>query len=337
MSGLPCSSYTKSSSSAPPMPCTAPPAIWPSTTDGLIMTPQSSLTMYRSSADRTGVRIDLDSAKVACVRVHERRSDLLYRFRISRPGSIPGGKRAGSRYATRAISATVRDLVGVPRTLATPSTRSMSSGDASNRCAAIVDHFAAELLRCTAYRGTEDRSAPAPARTERVGRLARVALVHRDIVERDTEELAHELRGRGLEPLSVGSRPEVHVDGAIRLHTDVRGLSAVGPDHALRFDVQADADADEPSCIELLALLTRGTRRSRPSTPLARASLPVTRRTGGFRGAACREAHRGAARCDVGARAGRCRAFGQGCRLPVRGSTSRTATARGTARASRCW
>ena len=31
--------------SAPPMPCTVPPAIWPSTTLGLIIGPQSSLTM----------------------------------------------------------------------------------------------------------------------------------------------------------------------------------------------------------------------------------------------------------------------------------------------------
>ncbi len=29
------------------MPCTVPPAIWPSTTFGLIIFPQSSLTMYR--------------------------------------------------------------------------------------------------------------------------------------------------------------------------------------------------------------------------------------------------------------------------------------------------
>jgi len=33
--------------STPPMPCTTPPAICPSTTMGLIMTPQSSLTTYR--------------------------------------------------------------------------------------------------------------------------------------------------------------------------------------------------------------------------------------------------------------------------------------------------
>ena len=148
----------------------------------------------------------------------------------------------------------MRDLVGVPRTLATPSTTSMSSGDASNRCAAM----STTLLRssCAAPRIAAPRIGPLrlPPGPKRVRRLARVALVHRDIVERDAEELAHELRGRGLEPLSVGSRPEVHLDGAIRLHTDVRGLGAVGPDHALRFDVQADADADEPSCIELLAL-----------------------------------------------------------------------------------
>ena len=44
-SGLPSSSYARCSKSAPPMPCTTPPAIWPSTTFGLIIGPQSSLTM----------------------------------------------------------------------------------------------------------------------------------------------------------------------------------------------------------------------------------------------------------------------------------------------------
>ena len=45
VSGLPSASYTKSSSRTPPMPCTTPPKIWPSTTIGLIIFPQSSETM----------------------------------------------------------------------------------------------------------------------------------------------------------------------------------------------------------------------------------------------------------------------------------------------------
>ena len=43
--GLPSSSHASCSMRAPPMPWTVPPAIWPSTTFGLIMRPQSSLTM----------------------------------------------------------------------------------------------------------------------------------------------------------------------------------------------------------------------------------------------------------------------------------------------------
>ena len=45
VTGLPASSYSRCSNNAPPMPCTVPPAIWPSTTLGLIIGPQSSLTM----------------------------------------------------------------------------------------------------------------------------------------------------------------------------------------------------------------------------------------------------------------------------------------------------
>ena len=41
------------------MPCTTPPAIWPSTIIGLIITPQSSLTTKRRTVVRAGARVDL--------------------------------------------------------------------------------------------------------------------------------------------------------------------------------------------------------------------------------------------------------------------------------------
>src|SRR5262249_40991078 len=43
--GLPAASYARCWKSTPPIPWTTPPAIWPSTTSGLIIGPQSSLTM----------------------------------------------------------------------------------------------------------------------------------------------------------------------------------------------------------------------------------------------------------------------------------------------------
>src|SRR5436309_3235507 len=117
-----------------------------------------------------------------------------------------------------------------------------------------VHDLRAELLRSALYRGTEDRSAPTSARAERVGRLAGVALVDRDVVERHAEELAHELRGRRLEPLPMRSGADVDVDGAVGLDADVRRLGAVRPDHALGLDVEADSYADEPPRIQPLTL-----------------------------------------------------------------------------------
>ena len=167
---------------------------------------------------------------------------------------MPGGSAPRSRYATWAISPTVRDRVGVPRTLATPSTTSMSSGAASRRWAAIAATFCRSYSRRAPDRGAEDRPAPAPAGAERVGRLVGVALVDGHVVVGDAEELAHQLRGRGLEALPVRSRAEVHVDAAVGLDADVRRLRAVGTHHALRLDVETDADAEQAPACELLSL-----------------------------------------------------------------------------------
>ena len=49
-----------------------PPAIWPSTTMGLIMTPQSSLTMIPLQRDCPGLRVDLARADVVGVGPRER-------------------------------------------------------------------------------------------------------------------------------------------------------------------------------------------------------------------------------------------------------------------------
>lgn len=111
-----------------------------------------------------------------------------------------------------------------------------------------------ELLGCTPDGGTVDRTAAAPAGAEGVRGLAGVALVHLDVVERYAEVLADELRGGGLQPLAVLSGAEIHRDAAVGLHADVRRFGAVRPHHALRLDVQADAEAEEPPGVALLAL-----------------------------------------------------------------------------------
>ena len=117
-----------------------------------------------------------------------------------------------------------------------------------------LGHLLSEALGGALDRGTQDRTAPTAAGPERVRRLVGVALMHRDVVERHTEELADELRGRRLQTLPVRSGAEVHADGAVGLDADVRGFGAVRPDHALRLDVQADAHPQEASDRELLPL-----------------------------------------------------------------------------------
>ena len=92
---------------------------------------------------------------------------------------MPGGRLPGSRYATCAISATVRDLVGVPRTLATPSMIVDVVGGGFQQVGRDRRHLSSQVLRRDLDRGTEDRATSTPAGAERVRRLARVALMHR--------------------------------------------------------------------------------------------------------------------------------------------------------------
>ena len=50
------------------MPCAAPPAIWPSTSAGLTMRPQSSTATYLSRLTRPGIHVHLDDGQVSAVR-----------------------------------------------------------------------------------------------------------------------------------------------------------------------------------------------------------------------------------------------------------------------------
>ena len=199
-----------------------------------------------------------------------------------------------------------------------------------------LGHLLSEALGGALDRGTEDRTAPTAARPERVRRLVGVALMHRDVVERHTEELADELRGRGLQTLPVRSGAEVHAHGAVGLDAEVRGFGAVRPDHALRLDVQADAHPQEASDRELLPLPDAECVVVDASMRLARASRRATRRTGGCPGARCRGVRRAAARCGAAARGDPCPTSWRGCRRPVHGSRSRTAMVRDRALASTC-
>src|SRR3954471_23015055 len=97
------------------MPCTTPPAIWPSTTLGLIMVPQSSPTMYRRI--RTWpVTVSTSHVHTWAAFDHVITPPVLNRDVTSRPSGTPSGTSWGDRYATLATSPSVIDLVGVPFT-----------------------------------------------------------------------------------------------------------------------------------------------------------------------------------------------------------------------------
>ena len=186
-------------------------------------------------------------------------------------------------------------------------------------------------------RGAEDGAAATSAGAERVRRFARVTLVDRHRVEGDTEMLGDELRGGGLDALSVRSRSEVHVDTAARLDADVGRLGGVGPHRGLRLDVEPDADPEQPSRLELLLLLAAESvvvdHRGGLLQRLRRRHM-VERQTDG------QEVRELVALDDVAAPELE-RVDAHGAREPVdrlfAADRSRSATGPGTAHASRCW
>src|SRR6478672_7365024 len=115
VSGLPSSSYTKSSSSTPPMPCTTPPKICPSTTMGLIIFPQSSDTMYRSTR---GSQVSPSTSTTQMCVAFDHVGNRLGRNRTvaSNPLPISSGSSWALSTAALATSCIVTDLDGVPLT-----------------------------------------------------------------------------------------------------------------------------------------------------------------------------------------------------------------------------
>ena len=251
---------------------------------------------------------------------------------------MPGGQRSRGR-GTRscATSATVVARVGVPRTTMSPSTMSRSLRRCFEQMGGDRGDLRAQFLRRESDRGAEDRAAAASAGAERVRRLARVALMDRHRVERDTEMLGDELRGRGLDALSVRPRAEVHVDTAARLDADVRRLGGVGPHRrpAARCTARCRSRAAVParncSCCGAEAvvvddrrrLLQRLRRRHMSRGVCRRAEVTAARR----RWMTLRRRSSSGSMPDA-ARAGR---------ASVRAGTSRSATGPGTAHARTCW
>ena len=115
-------------------------------------------------------------------------------------------------------------------------------------------------------------------------------------------------------PCPCDPEPRYTSTRAVGLDADVGRLGAVGTHHALRLDVQADADAEQTTARELLALPDaervvvehrRGLLERLGGRDVERAGCPA---------AACTAARRAAARCGGGARADRCPAAGRGGR-----------------------
>ena len=94
------------------MPCTTPPAIWPSTTSGLMSSPQSSTTTYRGMCTRPVCEVDLDPAHVR-------------RLRPAALAAVPYGATIASperraRRGRAATSANDTEIDGTPATCIAP-------------------------------------------------------------------------------------------------------------------------------------------------------------------------------------------------------------------------
>ena len=211
------------------------------------------------------------------------------------PGSMPGGSAPGVE--VRGVRAIVGD--GARSRRCAPHARDAVD---DRRCLRARPPSGARrsrppCCRSTAAapldRGTEDRTAAAAARPERVGRLAGVALC--------TVTSSNATPRNSLTSCAVVVSRPCPCDPEPRYTSTVpsgwtrmcAGSVLYGPIMLCGSMYRPMPDAEEASGRELLALLTRGTRRSRPSTRPARASPRVTRRTGGCPAAACTGARRG--------------------------------------------
>ena len=118
------------------MPCTTPPAVWPSTTFGLIMTPQSSEITYRRILT---MPVSWSTSTVTAWQALENMyCGALYRLETSMPSSASGGSAPGLM-AAAAIWASVTLLPsGSPLIRATLSVISRSPGSISSSCPATA-------------------------------------------------------------------------------------------------------------------------------------------------------------------------------------------------------
>ena len=194
------------------MPCTVPPAIWPSTTFGLIIGPQSSLTMYRRSVTcPVSTSTSQVQTCVALAQMNGRSARVARRWPRARPARPGGGPATGTR-ARRARATTPRrrgaaDAGPAVGELDVVGARPRGGGP---RCSTIRSRRIAGVSRPTAPAVIPPlRLPPVPAPN---GGERGVALDRRHVVDVDAERVGGELHDGRLDAVSGRSTRHVDVD-----------------------------------------------------------------------------------------------------------------------------
>ena len=186
-SGWPCSSYTSSSKSAPPMPCASAPTSCPSTIMGLTARPMSYAMAYRRIVTHAGPDVHLDHRRVGAIRIRHLR-------RLEEVRGVEAGLHAGRPGHRRARQLPKRHGPGRQAThVHRPRLDDEILGGGFEQPGGDAEDLRADLPRGLQRGGQRDRRAAAREAADAERHLRAVAVDHRDRL--------------GIDAQLVGARP----------------------------------------------------------------------------------------------------------------------------------